>query len=214
MKKVLHKMVIVVALLTLGGVCGLSYADLIEGYETDRNWGRYFEYPASVWYQCTEEPRHEGDYSMHFHYTVNGTGKACLTNRTYNPHLDLSSYDVISVWVYGDGLGNRFEMRFITYAYDAVYYSPITTVDWTGWQRLVWSKSGGDFRERSVNGKQADWSNINRIEYTFIPQEGLPADETSEGDYYFDQLEGFVPEPASLLLLIIGGLFYLQRNKK
>jgi hypothetical protein len=84
--------------------------------------------------------------------------------RRYLKPLDLSTYQGIGFWLFGDGKGEAFKLQLRDQA--AGWFDMVTTVDFTGWRYVQFSFV------------DADKIDLKSVEYLLLYYNGIPAQQT------------------------------------
>ncbi len=96
--------------------------------------------------------------------TLADNGGWSARGRRYLKPLDLSAYQGIGFWLYGDGRGEVFKLQLRDPA--AGWFDMVTVVDFTGWRYVQFDLAG------------AESINLAAVEYLLIYYNGIPANQT------------------------------------
>ena len=208
MKRTIYLMMAVVIM------AGSVSAVMVDDFEDVSTWSA--SYPAGLYYQGTApaEQVYEGSGSMVVDYTP-FIGDGIYMNKDLPASLDLSAEAAagghVSIMMYVEAAGDHAAITSLKLS--TAYYNSefIWDAAWgatydAGWNELIIPLA--DFVESgSTVPGTADWGNINRIEMvTGAYPDGAPTDVT------VDAWQVVVPEPMTIALLGLGGLF-LRRRK-
>jgi len=194
-------------------MAGSVSAVMVEDFEDVSTWNA--GYPAGLFYQGTApaEQVYEGNGSMVVDYTP-FIGDGIYLNKDLPASLDLSAEAAagghVSIMMHVEAAGDHAAITQLKLS--TAYYNQEFVWDaaWgatydAGWNELIIPLA--DFADAGAGGGNADWGDINRIELvTGAYPDGAPTDVT------VDAWQVVVPEPMTIALLGLGGLF-LRRRK-